>query len=66
MDDRNGALTVTEQTYPKVETHPRFNARKEHVCVKCGAEVGVEPDSQASALLICQSKTCGYRYLVLF
>jgi DNA-directed RNA polymerase subunit RPC12/RpoP len=45
---------------------PRFNDQKEHVCVKCAADVEAYPDSQASALLVCQSKTCGYRYLVLF
>jgi len=45
---------------------PRFNDKHEHICVKCGADVEAYPDSQASAILVCQSQTCGHRYVILF
>lgn len=50
------------------KAHPKELKAHEHrhVCNKCEGEVEVIPESQASAILRCKNKKCGYQDVVLF
>jgi DNA-directed RNA polymerase subunit RPC12/RpoP len=60
-DDEVYMIEIAER-----KAHPKELKAHEHlhVCVKCGGEVEVIPESQCTAILKC--KKCGYQNVVLF